>query len=74
MDTALIHTVEHSFTRRRLFAIAVPVVILTYLIYTAFAFDIFGVASRARMDNARFCRISGPTRCRSPAITARTRC
>jgi phosphonate transport system permease protein len=54
MDTALIHTVEHSFTRRRLFAIAVPVVILTYLIYTAFAFDIFGVASRARMDNARF--------------------
>lgn len=41
-----------TFTRRRLMAFAVPVVILAYLTYIFFAFDIMGIAGRARMDNA----------------------
>lgn len=41
-----------SFLRRRLMAFAVPAVILTYLTYIFFAFDIMGIADRARMDNA----------------------
>lgn len=41
-----------SFTRRRLVAFAVPAVILAYLTYIFFAFDIMGIADRARMDNA----------------------
>ncbi len=41
------------FSRRRLISFAVPLAILTYLIYTAIAFDVAGLASRARMDNAR---------------------
>lgn len=52
VDATIISTIETSFTRRRLFAISVPVLILAYLIYAAFAFDLPGVASRARMDNA----------------------
>lgn len=40
------------FTRRRLVAFAVPAVILAYLTYIFFAFDIMGIADRARMDNA----------------------
>lgn len=39
------------FTRKRRLALAVPAVILAYLIYIFFAFDIPGIASRARMDN-----------------------
>ena len=52
VDAALIQTVENSFSRRRLFAIALPVIIFLYLIYTAIAFDVMGIAARARMDNA----------------------
>ena len=40
------------FAKRRLAAFAVPAVVLLYLIYTAFAFDLAGLAQRARMDNA----------------------
>lgn len=48
----LFQTVQTRFARRRLFAFALPILVLLYLIYTAFAFDLAGVASRARMDNA----------------------
>ena len=39
--------------RKRLVAFGVPAVILAYLVYVFFAFDIPGLADRARMDNAR---------------------
>jgi len=39
--------------RKRMAALAVPAVILAYFIYIFFAFDIPGLAERARMDNAR---------------------
>lgn len=52
VDAALIQTVESSFTRRRLFAIVLPLLILAYFLYTAVAFDVMGIAGRARMDNA----------------------
>ena len=38
--------------RKRLIAFAVPAAVLVYLVYVFFAFDIPGLASRARMDNA----------------------
>ena len=41
------------FARRKLLAFAVPLVILGYLLYAAMAFDLAGLAGRARMDNAR---------------------
>lgn len=41
------------FRHKRLFALMVPVVILAYLIYTAFAFDVPGLMQRASADNAR---------------------
>jgi phosphonate transport system permease protein len=44
-------TVAH-FTRKRRFALAVPAVILLYLAYVFVAFDVAGLADRARMDNA----------------------
>lgn len=45
-------TVIAKFTRRSRIALAVPAVILLYLVYTFFAFDVPGLAQRARMDNA----------------------
>ncbi len=41
-----------GFRRKRLVAYAVPSLILVYLVYVFFAFDIPGIASRARLDNA----------------------
>ncbi|HKL55881.1 MAG TPA: phosphonate ABC transporter, permease protein PhnE [Roseovarius sp.] len=41
------------FQRKRLRGFAIPAVILTYFVYVFFAFDIPGLAERARMDNAR---------------------
>lgn len=38
--------------RKKLVAIAVPIAALVYFIYIAFAFDIIGLAERARLDNA----------------------
>ncbi|MBI1169936.1 phosphonate ABC transporter, permease protein PhnE [bacterium] len=52
VDASLIATVESSFSRRRRVAFAIPVVIILYLIYAVFAFDLPGVIARARMDNA----------------------
>ncbi|WBU64376.1 phosphonate ABC transporter, permease protein PhnE [Paracoccus aerodenitrificans] len=43
--------VHTAFGRRRIFSLAVPAAILAYLLYVAFAFDLAGVASRARWDN-----------------------
>lgn len=40
------------FARRRLAALAVPAAILAYIAYTAIAFDVAGLAQRARWDNA----------------------
>ena len=51
-DSTLALDLSRRFRSRRLTAIAVPAVILLYLTYTFFAFDIPGLASRARMDNA----------------------
>ena len=45
--------VTAAFTRRKWISFAVPGVILVYLTYIFFAFDIPGLADRARMDNAR---------------------
>lgn len=41
------------FRRKRVMAFAIPAVILVYFVYIFFAFDIPGLAERARMDNAR---------------------
>ncbi|PZO66834.1 MAG: phosphonate ABC transporter, permease protein PhnE, partial [Paracoccus denitrificans] len=40
------------FNRRKLISFSVPLVILAYLLYAAISFDLTGLASRARMDNA----------------------
>ena len=39
--------------RKSRIALAVPALILAYLVYVFFAFDLGGLAQRARMDNAR---------------------
>jgi len=52
MQRPLATTVIASFTRRSRIAMAVPTVILLYFVYTFFAFDVAGLAQRARMDNA----------------------
>ena len=44
--------VTRSFARKRRMAIAVPAVILAYLIYAAISFDIAMLVQRARFDNA----------------------
>src|SRR6056297_1895103 len=41
------------FRRKKVQAFSVPAVILAYFVYVFFAFDIPGLADRARMDNAR---------------------
>lgn len=53
VDAALISTVERSMQRRKFTALALPALILAYLLYAAVSFDVLGVASRARMENAR---------------------
>lgn len=57
MTTAELHPslaeqVTARFAAKRRFAFAVPLVILAYLTYTFFAFDLPGLAARARLDNA----------------------
>lgn len=48
----LAETVTARFARRRMLSFAVPAAILAYLLYAAVAFDLAGLAARARMDNA----------------------
>lgn len=43
--------VHAGFRRRQIVSLAVPGVVLAYLIYIAVAFDLAGLASRARWDN-----------------------
>ncbi len=50
--TALTEQIVLGFARKRLVAFAVPAVILAYLFYTAIAFDVAGIAKRARLENA----------------------
>lgn len=45
--------VVSTFNRRKWTAFGIPVVILVYLAYVAIAFDIAGLAERARLDNAK---------------------
>lgn len=51
-DSALAQDLFRTFRTRRLVSYAVPVVIFLYLLYAFFAFDVPGLAQRARMDNA----------------------
>jgi phosphonate transport system permease protein len=44
--------VTATFARRKLFAFGIPAAILVYLTYIIFAFDLPGLAQRARMGNA----------------------
>ncbi len=44
---------DRLFLRKRLFALALPLLILAYLIYVFVAFDISGLVERARWENAR---------------------
>ncbi len=53
VDATLITSVEAGFQRRKLLALTAPVLILAYLLYAAISFDVLGVASRARLENAR---------------------
>lgn len=52
VDATLSLQMTGTFRRRRMVAFAVPAVILAYLTYVFFAFDLPGLAARARMDNA----------------------
>jgi phosphonate transport system permease protein len=53
-DTAdLRGAAEAMFRRKKLTAIAVPLALLAYFAYVFVAFDVAGLADRARMDNAR---------------------
>ncbi|MEM6339767.1 MAG: phosphonate ABC transporter, permease protein PhnE, partial [Pseudomonadota bacterium] len=40
------------FGRKRQIARAVPAIILAYFVYIVFAFDIAGLAQRAKLENA----------------------
>lgn len=52
VDATLAMQVQSGFRRKRLAALAVPVLLLAYLAYIFVAFDVAGLAARARMDNA----------------------
>jgi phosphonate transport system permease protein len=51
-DLSLQERTIHLLDRKRRMALAVPALILVYLIYAAISFDIGGLAQRARLDNA----------------------
>jgi len=51
-DNPLAQQMFRSFRSRRIVSFAVPAVILLYLAYAFFAFDVPGLAARARLDNA----------------------
>lgn len=44
---------DRLFSRKKMFAFGVPALIIAYLAYIFFAFDIPGLYERARIDNAR---------------------
>ena len=49
---ALNASVMNMFRRKKIAGFALPALILVYFVYVFFAFDIAGIASRARLDNA----------------------
>jgi phosphonate transport system permease protein len=51
-DASLTLQMTQRFRTKRLIAFATPAVILAYFTYIFFAFDVAGLASRARLDNA----------------------
>ncbi|WP_410218093.1 PhnE/PtxC family ABC transporter permease, partial [Paracoccus sp. (in: a-proteobacteria)] len=51
-DTALFARTLRTLDRKRRVALAVPAMIVLYLAYVAVAFDLAGLAQRARLDNA----------------------
>jgi len=52
LHPTLADQITRRFARKRRIAIAIPLVILAYLAYAFFAFDLPGLAARARIDNA----------------------
>ena len=52
MHPSLAEQITARLAAKRRFAFGIPIVILAYLTYTFFAFDLPGLAMRARMDNA----------------------
>lgn len=52
LSPTLAQSVTRSFAQKRRVALAIPAVILLYLLYAAISFDLPGLASRARWDNA----------------------
>ena len=52
MAPTLAETVSRRFHKRRLWSLLIPLGVLAYLAYAAVAFDVAGLAGRARMDNA----------------------
>jgi phosphonate transport system permease protein len=52
MHPSLVDEITARFDRKRRLAFAVPLLILAYLTYAFFAFDLPGLAARARLDNA----------------------
>lgn len=52
MDAALTAPVLLGFRRKSRIALAVPALILAYLVYAAISFDLIGLAARLRPDNA----------------------
>lgn len=50
--SALRADVDNRFARRRAVALGLPVLVVLYLVYIFFAFDLAGLAHRARLDNA----------------------
>lgn len=51
-DPLPLEGVLRSMRRRRLVALSVPVALVVYLAYVFVAFDVLGLAQRARLDNA----------------------
>ncbi len=52
-ESAPLQAARALITRKRRIALAVPVLVLAYLVYVFFAFDVPGLVQRANMDNAR---------------------
>ena len=50
--TSLKNEADRLFARKRLRTFGIPAVILAYLVYVFFAFDVPGLADRMRLDNA----------------------
>ncbi|MCO5162481.1 MAG: phosphonate ABC transporter, permease protein PhnE [Mesorhizobium sp.] len=44
---------DREFARKRLLAFGMPALVLAYLVYVFLAFDIAGIAARAKLENAR---------------------